>query len=44
MLPRESAFAIFERCGVVGAVSGPSDLSETYKEQLDFGRKHRGQR
>lgn len=43
-LPGESALAIFERCGVLGAVSGPTDLSETYKEVLDFGRKHRGQR
>jgi hypothetical protein len=43
-LPGESALEIFERCGVLGAVSGPTDLSENYKELLDFGRKHHGRR
>jgi uncharacterized protein (DUF1778 family) len=39
-LPRESALEIFERFGVVGAISGPRDLSERYKHLLDFSSKH----
>lgn len=31
---------VFERHGVVGAVSGPSDLSETYKGRVDYSAKH----
>jgi uncharacterized protein (DUF1778 family) len=41
-LPRESALAIFERHGVIGAVSGPSNLSETYKSLVDYSHKHGG--
>lgn len=41
-LERESALAIFERNGVVGAVSGPRNLSASYKELVDFSHKHRG--
>lgn len=39
-LPAESAIALFERCGVIGAVTGPTDLSETYKQAIDYSRKH----
>jgi uncharacterized protein (DUF1778 family) len=39
-LPRESALSIFERHGVVGAVSGPRDLSESYKDLVDYSHKH----
>jgi hypothetical protein len=38
-LPSETPLEIFERHGVVGAVSGPSDLSETYKQQVDYSGK-----
>jgi len=41
-LKRESALAIFERNGLVGALSGPRNLSETYKGLLDFAPKHGG--
>ena len=41
-LPGESPLALFERCGVVGAVSGPRDLSETYKQRIDYSAKHGG--
>ena len=39
-LTTETALEIFERFGIVGAVSGPTDLSETYKEQVDYSDKH----
>ena len=39
-LPSEAPLAIFERCGVVGAISGPTDLSETYKQQITYTGKH----
>ena len=39
-LPRQSALEIFERFGVVGAVTGPRDLSERYKQLRDFSSKH----
>jgi hypothetical protein len=39
-LPGESPLSIFERLGVVGAVSGPRDLSETYKQHIDYSHKH----
>jgi len=39
-LPHESALAIFERSGVIGAVSGPVDLSESYKGLVDYSHKH----
>jgi uncharacterized protein (DUF1778 family) len=39
-LPTESAIELFERCGVIGAVSGPTDLSETYKRAIDYSDKH----
>ena len=39
-LPRESALAIFERNGVVGAISGPRNLSESYRELVDYSHKH----
>lgn len=39
-LLRSSALEIFEQHGVVGAISGPSDLSETYKQQIDYSAKH----
>lgn len=39
-LPVESALEIFARFGVVGAVSGPRDLSERYKSSIDFSIKH----
>ncbi len=43
-LPGESALATFERHGVVGAISGPRDLSETYKQHVDYSDKHGGER
>ncbi len=43
-LPRESALAIFERSGVIGAVSGPRNLSESYKEAIDYSHKHGGRK
>jgi hypothetical protein len=39
-LPKETPVEIFERCGVVGAISGPTDLSETYKGLIDYSGKH----
>jgi uncharacterized protein (DUF1778 family) len=39
-LPRQSALKIFERFGVIGAISGPRDVSERYKRLLDFSSKH----
>ena len=39
-LPTETALEIFERCGLLAAVDGPTDLSETYKEQIDYSGKH----
>ena len=41
-LPREGALAIFERNGVIGAVSGPANLSESYKDAVDYSDKHGG--
>jgi len=38
-LPRRSALALFEQHGVIGAISGPRDLSETYKSHLDYSAK-----
>lgn len=38
-LPRESPLEIFTRHGVVGAVSGPEDLSANYKDRIDFSKK-----
>jgi hypothetical protein len=38
-LPSESPAEIFERCGVLGAIKGPSDLSETYKQRIDYSVK-----
>lgn len=35
-LPQEAPIEIFERFGVVGAVEGPTDLSERVKDALDF--------
>lgn len=40
-LPSETPIELFERFGVVGAVSGPENLSETYKSRVDYSRKHR---
>ncbi len=40
-LPSETPIELFERFGVVGAVSGPEDLSETYKSRIDYSSKHR---
>jgi uncharacterized protein (DUF1778 family) len=40
-LPSETPIELFERFGVVGAVSGPEDLSETYKALVDYSSKHR---
>lgn len=39
-LPREAPIELLERFGVVGAVTGSTDLSETYKEQIDYSDKH----
>lgn len=39
-LPAESPIELFERCGAIGVVSGPTDLSETYKRAIDFSDKH----
>jgi hypothetical protein len=39
-LPAQSPLELFEQCGVVGAVAGPTDLSVRYKSQLDFSNKH----
>ncbi len=39
-LPRQSALEIFGRFGVIGAVSGPRDVSERYKRLIDFSTKH----
>ena len=41
-LPSESPLEIFVRHGVVGAVAGPEDLSETYKDRIDFSDKAGG--
>lgn len=41
-LARESALAIFERKGLIGALSGPRNLSESYKELVDYSSKHGG--
>jgi hypothetical protein len=38
-LPAETPLQIFERLGVLGAATGPRDLSDTYKERLDFSKK-----
>ncbi|MDD9941830.1 MAG: ribbon-helix-helix protein, CopG family [Myxococcales bacterium] len=38
-LPRESPLEIFVRHGVVGAIEGPEDLSESYKDRVDFSKK-----
>jgi hypothetical protein len=46
-LPQEAPLEIFERFGVVGAVHGPTDLSERVKDALDFRAKltgHAGRR
>ena len=43
-LPSEAPLAIFERCGVVGAISGPADLSQTYKQHIDYSGKHDDER
>lgn len=40
LLDERSPLDIFRRHGVVGAASGPTDLSETYKEQIDYSSKH----
>ena len=39
-LPKETPVEIFERCDVIGAIAGPTDLSETYKAHIDYSRKH----
>lgn len=39
-LPAESPVDVFERRGVIGAISGPKDLSENYKQQIDYSKKH----
>ena len=39
-LPAESPVELFERYGLIGVVSGPTDLSETYKQHLDYSDKH----
>ena len=39
-LPADSPLSIFERHGVLGAISGPRDLSETYKQRVDYSAKH----
>jgi len=41
-LPGASPIAIFRERGVIGAVSGPTDLSEKYKELVDYATKHGG--
>jgi hypothetical protein len=40
-LPSETPIELFERFGVVGAASGPKDLSERYKSLVDYSSKHR---
>lgn len=42
-LPRKAPLEIFEDCGAIGAAGGPEDLSETYKDRVDYASKH-GQR
>jgi hypothetical protein len=39
-LPGASPIAIFRERGVVGAAAGPTDISEKYKQLLDYGAKH----
>lgn len=39
-LPGASAISIFRERGVVGAASGPTGLSEKYKQRVDYGSKH----
>lgn len=41
-LPKESPLEIFQRLGVVGAAEGPADLSERYKEYVDYAAQHDG--
>lgn len=43
-LARESPLEILARRGVIGAVSGPRDLSERYKELIDYTNKVGGKR
>jgi hypothetical protein len=43
-LATETPLEIFERHGVVGAASGPADLSETYKARLDFAHETRARK
>ena len=38
-LPKKTAVELFEEHGVLGAASGPVDLSETYKERIDYSAK-----
>ena len=42
-LPSKTPLEIFEELGVLGAASGPVDLSETYKSRIDYSGK-RGKR
>lgn len=39
-LPAETPIELFQRCGVIGALSGPTDLSDTYKRHIDYSSKH----
>jgi len=39
-LPQRSALDILRERGVVGAVEGPTDLSENYKQYVDYSKKH----
>ena len=41
-LPQRSALDILRERGVVGAVEGPTDLSESYKQYVDYSKKHGG--
>jgi hypothetical protein len=43
-LATETPLEIFERHGVVGAGTGPTDLSETYKDQINYAHKSRARK
>lgn len=37
---KPNALAIFEQTGFIGSGEGPTDLSENYKQYLNFADKH----
>ncbi len=39
-LGADEPLEIFRRFGVVGSIEGPTDLSETYKQRVDYSGKH----